>query len=188
MSVQALDARKGWASRNQSRTAAGELAPVGVGRDRVFRRFGSSCPLAPRLGQASSFPMPAWFPSLCRRSVPLPPEKRAAASWLRNHAVGGRLMSIPASPPTAENRVDGRPVLALRFGAMFPVTDLARVPSHRRGPNRRAGTSIAPNAPNRPQVARLRAAPVPTVAKKSVGHRPGASGARAVHLLARVRA
>lgn len=187
MSVQALDARKGEASGYQSRTAAGGFAPVGVGRDRLFARSGALCPRAPRFRQASSFPIQAWFPSLCRRSVPLPPEKRDAASWLRNHAVGGRLMSIPAAPSTAENRVGGHPVLAFFFGAMFPVRALAGSLAHRCGPNRRAGISIAPDAPNRPQVARLRAAPVPT-AEKFVDHRPGASVGRVVHRLALGRA
>lgn len=188
MSVQALHARRSEASSYQSRTTVGEFSPLGVDQYLVFGRSEAPCPLAPRLSQASSFPIRAWFPSLCRRRAPLPPGKRDAAAGLRNHAVGGRLMSIPAVPSTAEIRAGERPMLAPDFGAIFSVRAFAESPSHRGGPARTAATGIAPDAPNRPQLTRPRVAPVPIVAKKSDDHCPGASVGRAVHVLAWVHA
>lgn len=117
MSVQALDAREGEIPDLRLRTAACAFAPITVRRGRVFSPAERPCPPTLRLGPANLFFIQAWFPSFCRRSVPLPPEKRDAAPWLRNHAVGGRLMSIPAAPSTAENGARGRPMLAPLFGA-----------------------------------------------------------------------
>src|SRR3546814_13563329 len=79
VSVQALDAREGEIPDLRLRTAACAFAPITVRRGRVFSPAERPCPPTLRLGTANLFFIQAWFPSFCRRSVPLPPETRAAA-------------------------------------------------------------------------------------------------------------